>query len=88
MSTFVLEDGVVYHTYSTYARGLVGLWGMYQWLDRAPSGRNEAGPWFRRSPCKINDLDDGDRAGLHHSSPNCNAGEQRPRQESMFVICY
>src|SRR5579883_782082 len=41
MSAFVLEDGVVYHTYSTYARGLDGLWGMYQWLDRAPKGRNE-----------------------------------------------
>src|SRR6516225_4828420 len=41
MSAFVLEDGVVYHTYSTFARGLDGLWGMYQWLDRAPKGRNE-----------------------------------------------
>ncbi|HWA50606.1 MAG TPA: DUF899 domain-containing protein [Dongiaceae bacterium] len=48
MSTFVLEDGVIYHTYSAYARGLDGLWGMYQWLDRAPKGRNETGPWFRR----------------------------------------
>ena len=48
MSAFVLEDGVVYHTYSTYARGLDGLWGMYQWLDRAPNGRNEAGIWWRR----------------------------------------
>jgi predicted dithiol-disulfide oxidoreductase (DUF899 family) len=48
MSTFVLEDGVVYHTYSTYARGLDGLWGMYQWLDRAPRGRNEEGVWWRR----------------------------------------
>lgn len=48
MSAFVLEDGVVYHTYSTYARGLDGLWGMYQWLDRAPKGRNETGIWFRR----------------------------------------
>ena len=48
MSAFALEDGVVYHTYSTYARGLDGLWGMYQWLDRAPRGRNEAGPWWRR----------------------------------------
>jgi predicted dithiol-disulfide oxidoreductase (DUF899 family) len=53
MSAFVLEDGVVYHTYSAYARGLDSLWGMYQWLDRAPRGRNEArGPddpmnWFR-----------------------------------------
>lgn len=48
MSAFVLEDGVLYHTYSTYARGLDGLWGMYQWLDRAPKGRNETGIWWRR----------------------------------------
>ena len=48
LSTFVLEDGVVYHAYSTYARGLDGLWGMYQWLDRAPRGRNETGLWWRR----------------------------------------
>ena len=47
MSAFVFEDGVVYHTYSTYARGLDGLWGMYQWLDRAPKGRNETGLWWR-----------------------------------------
>lgn len=48
LSAFVLEDGEVYHTYSTYARGLDGLWGMYQWLDRAPKGRNEASIWWRR----------------------------------------
>jgi predicted dithiol-disulfide oxidoreductase (DUF899 family) len=50
MSAFALEDGVVYHTYSAYARGLDGLWGMYQWLDRASKGRNEEGSslWFRR----------------------------------------
>jgi len=48
MSAFALEDGGVYHTYSAYARGLDGLWGMYQWLDRAPLGRNETGIWFRR----------------------------------------
>jgi predicted dithiol-disulfide oxidoreductase (DUF899 family) len=48
LSAFVLEDGAVYHTYSAYARGLDGLWGMYQWLDRAPKGRNEMGAWFRR----------------------------------------
>src|SRR5262249_29741884 len=48
MSAFALEDGVVYQTYSTYARGLDGLWGMYQWLDRAPRGRNETGIWWRR----------------------------------------
>jgi predicted dithiol-disulfide oxidoreductase (DUF899 family) len=49
MSAFVLEDGVVYHAYSTYARGLDGLWGMYQWLDRAPKGRNEPDIWWRRN---------------------------------------
>jgi predicted dithiol-disulfide oxidoreductase (DUF899 family) len=48
MSAFVLEGGVVYHAYSTYARGLDGLWSMYQWLDRAPKGRNETGVWWRR----------------------------------------
>jgi predicted dithiol-disulfide oxidoreductase (DUF899 family) len=48
MSAFALEDGIVYHTYSTYARGVDSLWGMYQWLDRAPKGRNEAGVWWRR----------------------------------------
>ncbi len=48
MSAFAHEDEVVYHTYSTYARGLDGLWGMYQWLDRAPRGRNETGIWWRR----------------------------------------
>jgi predicted dithiol-disulfide oxidoreductase (DUF899 family) len=50
LSTFALEDGVVYHTYSTYTRGLDVLWPMYQWLDRAPNGRNDSqtGPWWRR----------------------------------------
>jgi predicted dithiol-disulfide oxidoreductase (DUF899 family) len=48
MSAFAFEDGVVYHTYSAYSRGLDGLWGMYQWLDRAPKGRNETDLWFRR----------------------------------------
>ena len=48
LSAFVLEEGIVYHTYSTYARGLDALWGMYQWLDRAPRGRNETGVWWRR----------------------------------------
>ncbi|MER5388114.1 thioredoxin family protein [Saccharopolyspora sp. NPDC002686] len=55
LSAFVLDDGVVYHTYSAYARGLDGLWGMYQWLDRAPRGRNETGGvWWRRSDEYVN----------------------------------
>ena len=49
MSAFALDDGVVYHTYSAYARGVDGLWSMWQWLDRAPLGRNEGDySWFRR----------------------------------------
>ncbi|WHZ24702.1 MAG: hypothetical protein OJF47_003814 [Nitrospira sp.] len=48
LSAFVLEDGIVYHTYSTYSRGVDAIWGMYQWLDRAPRGRNETGVWWRR----------------------------------------
>ena len=47
VSAFTLQDGVVYHTYSAYARGVDGLWNMYQWLDRAPLGRNESGLWWR-----------------------------------------
>ena len=49
LSAFAIEDGVVYHTYSACARGLDALWNMWQWLDRAPGGRNEDGmSWFRR----------------------------------------
>jgi len=47
MSAFAFENGIVYHTYSAFSRGLDGLWGMYQWLDRAPKGRNESGYWLR-----------------------------------------
>jgi len=54
MSAFVLEDGVVYHAYSTYSRGVDGIWGMYQWLDRAPKGRNETGVWWRRHDEYVN----------------------------------
>jgi predicted dithiol-disulfide oxidoreductase (DUF899 family) len=48
LSTFVLQNGAVYHTYSAYGRGVDAIWGMYQWLDRAPFGRNEKGVWWRR----------------------------------------
>jgi len=48
VSAFVLEDGAIYHTYSAYARGVDGIWNMYSWLDRAPKGRNEQGPWWKR----------------------------------------
>jgi predicted dithiol-disulfide oxidoreductase (DUF899 family) len=48
LSAFVEEDGVIYHTYSSYARGMDAIWGAYQWLDFAPKGRNESGYWWRR----------------------------------------
>ncbi len=48
MSAFAREEGIVYHTYSTYGRGVDAIWGMYAWLDRAPKGRNETGAWWRR----------------------------------------
>jgi predicted dithiol-disulfide oxidoreductase (DUF899 family) len=48
VSAFAFEDGIVYHTYSTYARGVDAVWGMYPWLDRAPKGRNETGLWWKR----------------------------------------
>lgn len=49
LSSFVRDGNVVYHSYSTYSRGVDALWGMYQWLDRAPMGRNETAPWWRRN---------------------------------------
>ena len=48
MSAFAMQDGVVHHTYSAHARGMDVLWGMFQWLDRAPKGRNEDSVWWRR----------------------------------------
>jgi predicted dithiol-disulfide oxidoreductase (DUF899 family) len=48
MSAFALSDGDVYHTYSAYARGLDGLWGAYQWMDRAPLGRHGDDQVWRR----------------------------------------
>jgi predicted dithiol-disulfide oxidoreductase (DUF899 family) len=41
LSAFALDDGVVYHTYSSYGRGLDGFNSVYQLLDRAPKGRDE-----------------------------------------------
>jgi predicted dithiol-disulfide oxidoreductase (DUF899 family) len=50
MSAFGLQDEVVHHTYSTYDRGVEALMGTFQYLDRAPLGRNEetGGSWWRR----------------------------------------
>ena len=50
MSVFALQDGAVYHTYSTYARGTEAFMGVYRFLDLAPWGRNEDGleTWWRR----------------------------------------
>lgn len=44
VSVFVrADDGRVYHTYSTYSRGLDALNTAYQYLDLVPRGRNEDG---------------------------------------------
>jgi len=52
LSAFVLRDGVVHHTYSTYARGVEQLMGTFRFLDVAPLGRNEdpkqPGAWWHR----------------------------------------
>ena len=49
MSAFVRDDNDVFHTYSAYSRGIDATWNMWQWLDRAPRGRNEDGlTWFAR----------------------------------------
>jgi predicted dithiol-disulfide oxidoreductase (DUF899 family) len=52
MSAFVLQDGAVPHTYSTYARGVEQLMPTFGYLDVAPFGRNEdpesPGAWWHR----------------------------------------
>jgi predicted dithiol-disulfide oxidoreductase (DUF899 family) len=50
LTAFALADGVVYRTYSAYARGLDIIDNVYQLLDRAPRGRDEADgdDWVRR----------------------------------------
>jgi predicted dithiol-disulfide oxidoreductase (DUF899 family) len=53
LSAFAVKDGVVYHTYSCYARGLEAFNSAYQLLDRAPNGRDEdelpvPPSWIRR----------------------------------------
>jgi predicted dithiol-disulfide oxidoreductase (DUF899 family) len=51
MSSYALDRGTVYLTYSTTARGLEFMMGYYGFLDRSPLGRNEGDPpemWLRR----------------------------------------
>jgi predicted dithiol-disulfide oxidoreductase (DUF899 family) len=51
LSAFARSGGAVYHTYSTYQRGLEVLMGYYPLLDRTAKGRDEgspAVPWMRR----------------------------------------
>ncbi len=78
VSAFVLEDGVVYHTYSTYARGLDGVWGMYQWLDRAPTGRNETGVWWRRHDEYGPAREAGVPSTLREAAGQCRSGGPAP----------
>jgi predicted dithiol-disulfide oxidoreductase (DUF899 family) len=79
VSAFALEDGVVYHTYSAYSRGVDGLWGMYQWLDRAPRGRNEDGDlWWKRH----DEYGDKDAANVQRSTSNAQPRIQKKGRES------
>ncbi len=56
MSAFYRDaDGKVFHTYSTYARGLDALNGAYHWLDRMPKGRDEAGLQFAMAWVRYHD---------------------------------
>jgi predicted dithiol-disulfide oxidoreductase (DUF899 family) len=53
ISVFARENGAIYHTYSTYARGIDMLNGTYNLLDLVPKGRDESGlpftmTWVRR----------------------------------------
>jgi predicted dithiol-disulfide oxidoreductase (DUF899 family) len=51
LSAFALDEGGVYHTYSTYMRGLEIMMAFYPLLDRMPKGRAEEGEtdfWIRR----------------------------------------
>jgi predicted dithiol-disulfide oxidoreductase (DUF899 family) len=49
-------DGTIYHTYSTYARGLDPLNSAYQLLDLVPKGRDEAGLPATMAWVKLHDL--------------------------------
>jgi len=71
-SAFVLDGDEVFHTYSSYARGGDALWSMYQWLDRAPGGRNEAPGWFR----------------LHDGPHGCDRAGTRGMPGTLEVICW
>jgi predicted dithiol-disulfide oxidoreductase (DUF899 family) len=44
----VVDDRVVHHAYSTYARGVDALWGANRCVDRAPKRRNQHDPWWNR----------------------------------------
>jgi predicted dithiol-disulfide oxidoreductase (DUF899 family) len=61
MSAFAIADGVVYHTYSTYDRGVEQLMGTFRYLEVAPLGRNEetGGSWWRRHD-EYNDRQEGE----------------------------
>ncbi len=52
ISVFLKDDGKIYHTYSTYARGLDMLNVAYHYMDLVPKGRDEGdegqGGWLRR----------------------------------------
>ena len=62
-SSFVRDDGTVYHTYSTTWRGLEFLMGYYPILDHAPKGRDEGAAWQRW--IRRHDEYDGSESRIH-----------------------
>ena len=74
------DDGAVYHTYSTYARGVEAINGAYRAMDLTPFGRAERADatqsWVRRR-------DEYGRAGGRHSTQASSSGAARPRSRRM-----
>ena len=75
LSSFALEDGVLYHVYSTYGRGTDVFNTFYQLLDRAPKGRDEdnlpPGRVVVAPPRRVRERDEHDRA--HDRGERCRA---------------
>ncbi len=74
LSAFARRSGEIYHTYSTYGRGLEGLLGVYPLLDAAPNGRNESTLTSRMAWVKHHDkYPDASAAGAASNAPEKSA---------------
>ena len=55
ISTFLRQDGEIFHTYSVYARGIDNVNAAYQLLDLTAKGRDEQGLPFSMAWVKRHD---------------------------------